>query len=89
MHFASQRQLQNSSADDEDVEYGNTTDSLPSKIEILMEKEEIDHGNHDLYDRDEGWREHRPSLLHAPRHQHIAHSGPHDSLKHKLNIHMC
>jgi len=54
MHFASQRQLQNSSADDEDVEYGNTTDSLPSKIEILMEKEEIHHGNHDLDDRDEG-----------------------------------
>jgi hypothetical protein len=45
----------NSSAD-EDVEYyGNkAASSLPSKIEILMEKEEIDYGNHDLDDRDEG-----------------------------------
>jgi hypothetical protein len=29
-------------------------EALPSKIEILMEKEEVDHGNHDLNDRNEG-----------------------------------
>lgn len=44
----------NSSADEVVLEYVNKAGSLPSKIEILMEKEEIDHGNHDLDDRDEG-----------------------------------
>lgn len=53
---------------------------IPAEVELLMEEEEVDEGNHDLDDRDEGCREHRAPLPHTPCHYQVPYSRRHHPL---------
>ena len=54
---------------------------IPSKVDLLMEKEEVDGGYHDLYQGDECRCEDRALLFHAPRHYQVAGYRPNDPLR--------
>jgi hypothetical protein len=56
------------------------TNDVPSEVELLVQDGEVDDGDDDLHDGDEGGHEHGPPLLDAPCHQHERHAAPDDAL---------
>lgn len=56
---------------------------LPSEVELFMEDGEVDDGDDDLHDGDEGGDEHRAPLLDAPCQQHERHAAADHALKPK------